>query len=189
MLVGSTPSLSSPQSPDGAVDISSIRIDNFGQIASTYFRGGQPDGRDYADLAALGVKTVINLTSDDAKTNEPTMVAQAGMVYEQIPMTTHRPPTAAELDRFLGIVNDAARQPVFVHCVGGRHRTGIMTAVYRMAQDGWTADQAFSEMRKFKFGAAFLHSEFKNFVYAYPAMLANATAAAASKMAPKPGGR
>ena len=38
----------------GVSSFASLRIDNFGQINPTYFRGGQPEGRDYADLAALG---------------------------------------------------------------------------------------------------------------------------------------
>jgi hypothetical protein len=36
-----------------------------------------------------------------------------------------------------------------------------------MTHDGWTADQAFSEMKRYKFGADFLHREFKKFVYGY----------------------
>jgi protein tyrosine/serine phosphatase len=52
-----------------------------------------------------------------------------------------------------------------VHCVGGRHRTGVMTAAYRMTNEGWTGDRAFSEMKQYKYGADFLHSEFKQFVY------------------------
>ncbi len=149
------------------VDISKIHIDNFGRVDPTYYRGAQPQGHDYADLAALGVKTVINLTSDDAQTNEPAMTKQAGMKYFQIPMTTSVPPTSAQLAQFFKIVNDPANQPVYVHCVGGRHRTGVMTAAYRMTQDGWTADQAFKEMKQYKFGMDFLHPEFKKFVYAY----------------------
>src|SRR5207245_11308937 len=97
------------------------------------------------------------------------MAAGAGLKYFQIPMTTHRVPTAGQLAEFLRIVGDAANQPVYVHCVGGRHRTGVMTAVYRMNQDGWTADQAFREMKQYKFGADFLHPEFKEFVYNYRA--------------------
>jgi tyrosine-protein phosphatase SIW14 len=156
---------------------SASRIDNFGQVNANYYRGAQPQGRDYADLKALGVKTVINLTSDDADANEQAMVTQAGMAYFQIPMTTHVAPTAAQLSQFLELVNDPANQPVYVHCVGGRHRTGVMTAVYRMINDKWTADRAFSEMKRYKFGADFLHSEFKAFVYAYPAQLAQVAAA------------
>jgi protein tyrosine/serine phosphatase len=89
------------------------------------------------------------------------------MRYFQIPMTTHQPPTDAQLAEFMRIVDDPANQPVYVHCVGGRHRTGVMTAAYRMSADGWTADRAFKEMKDFKFGADFLHSEFKDFVYGY----------------------
>jgi tyrosine-protein phosphatase SIW14 len=85
-------------------------------------------------------------------------------------------PTPAQIAQFLKLVNDPAAQPVYVHCQGGRHRTGIMTAVYRMV-GGWSADQAFQEMKKYKFGADFLHAEFKSFVYTYRAQLDHAAAA------------
>jgi protein tyrosine/serine phosphatase len=165
------------------VSASKIQIDNFGQINNTYYRGAQPQGRDYTDLASLGVKTLINLTSDDADANEQAMAERAGMKYMQIPMTTHTPPSAEQLTQFLALVNDPANQPVYVHCVGGRHRTGVMTAAYRMTQDGWTSEQAFAEMKKYKFGADFLHPEFKAFVYDYRApALAAPVAVAATKV-------
>lgn len=149
------------------VDTSAIRIDNFGRVDGNLYRGAQPQGRDYADLKALGVKTIVNLTSDDAEANEQAMVEGAGMTYVQIPMNTHTPPTSTQLAQFLRIVNDPARGPVYVHCVGGRHRTGVMTASYRMTNAGWTPERAFSEMKQYKFGADFLHPEFKDFVYSY----------------------
>jgi len=150
-----------------SADLSTIKIDNFGRVNDNYYRGAQPEGGDYADLALLGVKTLVDLTGDDTDVNERGLVERAGMQYIHMPMTTHEPPTAAKLAEFLSIVNDPAKQPVYVHCVGGRHRTGVMTAAYRMAEDGWTADQAFKEMKQFNFGADFLHSEFKEFVYGY----------------------
>lgn len=158
----------------------SVRIDNFGRIDAHYYRGAQPNGRDYADLAAIGVKTIINLTSDDAQPNEKALTEQAGMSYVQIPMTMHRAPTQGQLAQFFRVVNDPAQQPVFVHCVGGKHRTGVMTAAYRMNEDHWTADQAFKEMKDYHFGLDFLHSEFKDFVFRYhpdrsPALPAVAT--------------
>jgi protein tyrosine/serine phosphatase len=160
-----------------AGDISSIRVDNFGKVNERYYRGAQPAGRDYTDLATLGVKTIINLTSDDAQADEPALAVAAGMRYVQIPMSTHTAPTPAQLAQFLGIVNDPASQPVYVHCVGGRHRTGVMTAAYRMTQEAWTSDRAFQEMKQYKFGADFLHPEFKTFVFGYRAPAANAVAA------------
>jgi protein tyrosine/serine phosphatase len=166
LLIGLTLAL-----PAGAqtadTGLSSIRIDNFGRVDANYYRGAQPEGRDYADLAALGVKSVINLASDDAKANEKSLVEGAGMKYFQIPMTTHQPPTPAQLTEFLRIVNDPGGQPVYVHCVGGSHRTGVMTAIYRMNDDSWTADRALSEMKQYKYGADFLHPEFKGFVRGY----------------------
>jgi len=161
-----------PAAATAAQAVSKIRIDNFGQIDSTYYRGAQPQGQDYADLAALGIKTVINLTSDDSQANEQAMTEKAGMKYVAIPMTTRVVPTSAQLGEFLSIVNDPASQPVYVHCVGGKHRTGVMTAAYRITHDNWSPDQAFKEMKQFKFGADFLHPEFKNFVYGYPTLLA-----------------
>jgi tyrosine-protein phosphatase SIW14 len=151
----------------GVVDAPSIHIDNFGRVDAGLYRGAQPQGHDYADLKALGVKTIVNLTSDDAEPDEKAMAEAAGLAYVQIPMTTHTVPTAAQLTQFLGIVNDPASQPVYVHCVGGRHRTGVMTASYRMTHEGWTADQAFKEMKQYNFGADFLHPEFKTFVYSF----------------------
>jgi tyrosine-protein phosphatase SIW14 len=145
-----------------------ITIGNFGEVAPTYFRGEQPEGSDYATLAAFGIKTVIDLQAD-GQANEKGMVEKAGMAFHRIPMTTHTAPTKAQIAEFLKLVNDPENQPVYVHCAGGKHRTGVMTAIYRMTHDGWTSDQAFKEMKRYKFGADFLHSEFKSVVYSYRA--------------------
>jgi protein tyrosine/serine phosphatase len=148
-------------------DLKSIHIDNFGRINANYYRGAQPKGRDFADLAKMGVKTMIDLTNGDGDTNEGRLAQAAGLQFFSIPMSTRVVPTSGEIAQFLRIVNDPANQPVYVHCVGGKHRTGVMTAVYRMIQDKWAPDKAFQEMKRFKFGADFLHPEFKQFVYAY----------------------
>ena len=141
-------------------------IDNFGKISATYFRGAQPEGSDYAVLAKFGIKTVVDLQKD-GEANEEQLVESAGMKFIRIPMTTRTAPTTEQIASFLKLVTDPANQPVYVHCAGGRHRTGVMTAIYRMTQDRWTSDQAFKEMKQYKFGADFLHPEFKRFVYSY----------------------
>src|SRR5262249_34375516 len=125
-----------------------IRIDNFGSINERYYRGAQPQGSDYKDLAALGIKTVIDLQADGPR-EEAQLVKSAGMNFYRIPMTTHVPPTQEQIAQFLQIVNDPAQGPVYVHCKGGRHRTGVMTAIYRMEKDGWTGAQAFKEMKQY----------------------------------------
>ena len=159
-------SSSAPTATANVANAPNVSIGNFGQVSDTYYRGEQPDGRDYTDLAALGIKTVIDLQQDGSAT-ERQLVEAAGMKFYRIPMTTRKAPTSDQLALFLQLVNDTAKQPVYVHCAGGRHRTGVMTAVYRMTHDGWTADQAFKEMKQYNFGADFLHPEFKQFVYSY----------------------
>jgi protein tyrosine/serine phosphatase len=159
-----------------------VHIDNFAKVSAIYYRGAQPMGQDYSDLAQLGVKTVINLTSDDAQADEKSMVERNHMKYVGIPMNTRIAPSQNQLEGFLAIVNDPAMQPVYVHCVGGRHRTGVMTAVYRMVDDGISGADAFKEMKQFKYGADFLHPEFKSFVERFDAKaFAAATAAKGAK--------
>jgi hypothetical protein len=52
-----------------------------------------------------------------------------------------------------------------------------MTAVYRMSDDAWTGEQAFKEMKQYKFGADMLHPEFKAFVQGFHADALMASAA------------
>ena len=151
-----------------------VRIDNFGRINEHYYRGAQPTGQDFADLAKLGIKTLIDLTNGDGDSSEQRLAEGAGMKFFNIAMSTRVVPTVEQIATFLKIVNDPANQPVYVHCVGGKHRTGVMTAIYRMTSQKWVADQAFKEMKSYKFGADFLHPEFKKFVYAFNPALASA---------------
>jgi len=160
-----------------AVALQRIHIDNFGQINEGYFRGAQPNGRDFSDLKALGVKTVIDLTKD-GEASEAGIVESLAMTFHRIPMTTTDTPTAKTVEDFLAIVNDPSNLPVYVHCQGGRHRTGAMTAVYRLTHDKWTADQAYGEMKKYGFETFIGHPQLKTFVYDYYQKL---TAAAAGR--------
>ena len=76
-----------------------------------YYRGAEPDSRDYADLAAIGIRTLVDLRGDDVDPTERLEAARAGLGYVQIPMTTHEVPTQVKLDEFLQIVTDPERQP------------------------------------------------------------------------------
>jgi protein-tyrosine phosphatase len=66
-------------------------------------------------------------------------------------MTTWDPETK-DVVRFLKIVTDSNRKPVFVHCQRGADRTGMMCAIYRIAVQGWSKAEAAEEMTKGGFG-------------------------------------
>jgi protein tyrosine/serine phosphatase len=143
-----------------------IRISNFGKVNDNFYRGAQPSRRDYADLKALGIKTVIDL-QQDGEAAEQQQVEAAGMKFYRIGLSDSSWPAPEKTEQFLKLVNDPANQPVFIHCHGGRHRAGTMTAIYRITHDKWTADQAFAEMRRYEFERGFGHGTLKDYVYDY----------------------
>lgn len=128
------------------------RINNFGKVNDSYYRGSQPNKLQLAALKAIGVKTIIDLRRDYVP-EERNWTADLGMNYFNIPLRTGQRATKEQTEYFLRLVNDPANGPVYVHCRGGRHRTGAMTAVYRITHDSWTADQAWEEMKKYDFNS------------------------------------
>src|SRR5262245_43143718 len=170
--------------------LSAIHIDNFGKINDHYYRGAQPKGADFHALSTLGVKLVIDLAAEGDRA-EASNAKAAGMRFLRIPMSTHAAPSPAVIAQFMSLVTNPANQPVYVHCMGGRHRTGVMTAIYRMTMDRWNAVQAFQEMKRYKFGATFLHPELKAFIdeYVAPEPAAAASAGVRSDARAKSGAR
>lgn len=98
------------------------------------------------------------------------------MKFFRIGLTTSAAPDSKQVAQFLKLVDDPANQPVFVHCHGGRHRTGVMTAIYRFTHDSWSADRAFTEMKHYDFGNG--HGVLKEYVYDYYSNLGHAEPAA-----------
>ena len=144
----------------------SIKIKNFGQMTEQFYRGAQPKEEDYQSLAALGIKTVIDL-QDDPKSYEKSAVEAAGMRYVNIPMVAKAYPTPEQVAAFLKLVDDPETGKFYVHCAGGRHRTGVMGAVYRFTHDNWNYDQVYAEMKEYDFYTRWGHGSMKKFVQDY----------------------
>jgi len=156
-----------------------VSIKNFGQMDDRFFRGGQPKQEEYKELAALGIKTVIDLRDDPAD-YEKTSVEALGMRYVNIAMSDKDYPPAAKIAEFLKLVDDPSTGKFYVHCAGGRHRTGVMGAVYRFNHYGWDYDRAYAEMKKYDFYTRWGHGKMKDFVQDYAANFHNTRAAAAA---------
>ncbi len=145
---------------------SNVKIKNFGQMDQWFYRGAQPKEEDYKNLAALGIKTVIDLR-DDSEAYEKHGVEAAGMHYVNIPMDDKSYPKAEQVESFLKLVDNPTTGPFYVHCAGGRHRTGVMGAVYRFTHDHWNYDQAYAEMKRYDFYTRWGHGPLKAFVEDY----------------------
>lgn len=108
-------------------------------------------------LEDMGIATVINLRSFHSDRDE---LAGTSLGYEHIWVKAWHP-EEKEVVRFLEIVTDPVRGPVLVHCMHGADRTGLMVAVYRVAIEGWSKEDAIREWVCGPFG---FHAIFGNLV-------------------------
>jgi len=76
-------------------------------------------------------------------------------------------PSMDQRNQFLKVVDDPSTGKFFVHCAGGRHRTGVVGAIYRFTHDRWNLDQALAEMDQYEFGSGYGHGKQRDFVKDY----------------------
>ena len=162
-----------------AEEFPNVKIKNFGQMDTNYYRGGQPKVDQYQSLKDLGVTTVIDLRNDPEKYEKPTVEA-LGMKYINIPMDDAEYPNEATIATFLKEINDPANGVMYVHCKGGKHRAGVTGAVYRFNKYGWDYDKVFAEMERFNFNTSWGRKVMKTFVQDYAKKFETAKAHAAS---------
>jgi protein tyrosine/serine phosphatase len=165
-------------------DFSNVNIKNFGRMDERFYRGAEPKKlEDFQSLKELGISTVIDLQAQP-EPEEREMVESLGMRYVNIPMIEKKYPLAEHVDAFLKLVDEPSTGKFFVHCAGGRHRTGVMGAVYRFNHYGWNYEQVYSEMKQYDFYTRFGHGGFKKYVEDYWERLrANGTTANAAPAA------
>jgi protein tyrosine phosphatase (PTP) superfamily phosphohydrolase (DUF442 family) len=144
-----------------------VRIKNFGQMDERFYRGAEPKKtEDFQALKELGINTVIDLQAEP-EPSERGNVESLGMRYVNIPMVDKAYPKPEWVAAFMKVVDDPSTGKFFVHCAGGRHRTGSMGAVYRFEKYGWGYEQVYAEMKQFDFYTSWGHGDFKTFVQDY----------------------
>lgn len=147
------------------IEVQGLTLSNFGVVDGKLYRGDQPKGDEYRQLKALGVKTIIDLRLD-ARKDSRAQAEAAGLIYVNIPIDDAKQPTDKDVAAFMKTVEETDGQ-LYVHCAGGRHRTGALIAVYRMTQNGWSVDQAYQEMLNYDFYTRWGHGGFKTYVFDY----------------------
>jgi len=146
-----------PATREWAVAIEKSGLPNLHRVSADLYRGAQTTEEGMRELKAMGIKTVVNLRSFHSDRDE---IGDTDLAYEHLYVKAWHP-EKKEVARFLQIVTDKNRAPVFVHCQHGADRTGLMCAAYRVAVCGWTKEEAIQEMREGNFG---FHEVWKNIV-------------------------
>jgi protein tyrosine phosphatase (PTP) superfamily phosphohydrolase (DUF442 family) len=138
-------------------------VTNFGKVTEHFFRGGELTIRGIENLAALGVRKIIDLR-DDAEPEIAETCKRLGITYLNLPMSQHETPDKATIDSVLQHLNDT-RTKTYVHCSGGKHRAGTIGALYRMKVQGWAPERAWNEQQSYGFGPPEEHPDL--FLFAY----------------------
>jgi len=124
-------------------------IPGFGEVTPHLYRGGQPGVKGMDALRKIGIEIVVDMRGGRNK-KEEAKAHKLGMQYVSIPW--HCPfPRDKTFAKFLKLIRQNSQKKVFVHCRLGDDRTGMAVAAYRMAEEGWSADEAMNEMKEFGF--------------------------------------
>ncbi len=147
---------SEPATPSPVLWAQPYKIDgvpNLHKVSEDLYRSAQPTAIGMTNLKQMGIETVVNLRSFHSDRDE---IGNTGLGYEHIYMKAWHP-EKKEVVRFLQIVTNPKRTPALIHCLHGADRTGTMCALYRIAVQGWTKEEAIREMTEggFNFHAVF----------------------------------
>lgn len=134
------------------------------------YRSGQMTADGFTDaVERYHIRTIINVQDEfpdpDIAVNfwsrrtikESDLCRTLGVRYVHLmPTLLPRPLIPAQrpaaIDRLLNVLDDETNYPVLIHCHAGLHRTGLLSAIYRMEYQGWTTDRAFLDMKAQGFG-------------------------------------
>ena len=130
--------------------IRTLPIENAPNV-STYdhkiYFAGQPNQEAFKQFAGFGIKTVINLSSEqemaDLGFDEKTVIEEAGMGYIHVPMG-YEIPDASILQKIMGVLDTANDAPVLLHC-SDSNRVGAIWSLYAGRRGNLSVDKAISE--------------------------------------------
>ena len=112
------------------------------KVTDYLYRSGQPTEEGMKNLKKLGIKTIINLRAfyfDSDKTRE------TGLLVEELSVNVWHIEDAGVV-RVLRIIHKRENGPFLIHCSNGSDRAGVMIAMFRVVEQGWTKEDAIEEM-------------------------------------------
>lgn len=141
-----------------------VPIRNFGKVTETIYRGALPRAEGYRALVErLGVRRVCSLT-EVMQERERERALAAGIVdWRHIPFGDREAPRPERVRKWLDVMRTADTEgAIYTHCMGGRHRTGVLIGVLRVTDCGWTIEQAHKEMMHYGYYDALGHQPVGN---------------------------
>jgi len=115
---------------------------NLFRISPNLYRSEQPTALGFRNLEKLGIRTVINLRwfNDDRKEAAGTLLRTERVKILTWDIDDHH------VIAVMRLLKDPANGPYLIHCQHGADRTGLMSAMYRMLEQGWSTEDAIAEL-------------------------------------------
>ncbi|HVG19771.1 MAG TPA: protein-tyrosine phosphatase family protein [Blastocatellia bacterium] len=144
-----------------------VPIRNFARVVDTIYRGALPDTEGYRALTEkLGVYRVCSIIEHESREDRKRALDAGIKEWRYIPFSDKDAPPPNRVREWLDYIRTSKKKgPIFTHCRGGRHRTGVLVGVFRVTDCGWTKDQAFEEMNKYGWYAALGHQPLKDWFF------------------------
>ncbi|MCW7538466.1 tyrosine-protein phosphatase [Aquabacterium sp. A7-Y] len=130
-------------------------VRNLHRLHAGLYRSEQPTAKGMAELYRLGVRTVINLRAFHSDDDE---IAGTGLLNTRLRMNTWDVEDEHVVS-VLRVLRQPDKGPFLIHCLHGADRTGLMSAMYRIVEQGWSKEQAIEEMMRGGYG---WHSVWRN---------------------------
>jgi protein tyrosine phosphatase (PTP) superfamily phosphohydrolase (DUF442 family) len=124
-------------------------VGNFAEVTPKLYRGAQPEAQGLESLKKMGINTIVDVRLTGTG-KEGAVAKRLGMDFIALPWHCLFPKDDP-FAKFLAYLREHPDKKVFVHCRYGDDRTGMMIAAYRMAVEGWSAEDARKEMNAFGF--------------------------------------
>ncbi|KAI2677756.1 dual specificity protein phosphatase family protein [Pseudomonas sp. TNT3] len=121
---------------------------NLYQMSPTLYRSALPDQGAVPLLKKLNVATVIDFLPE----SDSSWLSSPDIAQVQLPYRTNHVDDADVLKALRAIQTAQANGSVLMHCKHGSDRTGLMAAMYRVVVQGWSKEDALSEMTQGGFG-------------------------------------
>jgi len=134
----------------------SLGIVRFDEVAPNIMRGGLPSKKGFQILKEqYDVKTILSLCCNQKlNKKEKDLVENLGVEFISIPIDAQNKQGLDKIERCLNIISDTGRQPVFIHCLLGKDRTGLICAAYRTKVQKWNFSDSFKEMLSYGYDQA-----------------------------------
>lgn len=128
---------------------------NLHRVTDWLYRSEQPDEVGMRHLTQFGIRTVINLRGFNSDTD---VVQGLPIANPRVRVHTWRVRDHHVL-RVLTLLRQPERGPFLIHCLHGADRTGLMVAMFRIVEQGWSKSEALAELMHGGFG---YHGMWKN---------------------------